>query len=104
LGLHQIFNKRLDGIIEKLDRIVKSTDDFLVFGKSPEKHDERMRILLQKLAVNGVTLSTSKCKFNQTEVDFIRHHISPKSIQPIDNKLDGIKEFKQPQHVTEEVS
>ena len=100
-SMHEIFNKRLDGIIEGLDGIVKSTDDLLVFGKNPEEHDERMQTLLRQLALNGVTLNTSKCKFNQTEVEFLGHHISPEGIQPVDNKLDAIKEFKQPQNVTE---
>ena len=38
-------------------------DDIIVFSKTPEEHIERLRGMFEKLAVAGLRLKPSKCKF-----------------------------------------
>ena len=58
--MQEIFNKRIDYIIEGLPGISKSTDDFLVCGKNKEEHDQRLNDLLTKLKDNNITLNKEK--------------------------------------------
>ena len=46
-SMQEIFNKRMDFVIDGLEGVVKSTDDFLVFGATMEEHDKHLRALLQ---------------------------------------------------------
>ena len=100
-SMQEIFNKRLDKIISGLKGVAKSTDDFLVHGKTVEEHDQRMHALLTRLAENKATLNVAKCKFHQTEVDFLGHRISEQGIQPLTDKLNAITNYKAPQNITE---
>ena len=74
--MQEIFNKRLDQIIEGLKGVAKSTDDFLVHGRNKQEHDMRLRALLQRLAAHWVTLNTKKCLLRTTHIDFLGHHVS----------------------------
>ena len=46
-SMQEIFNKRMDSIID-LQGVAKSSDDFLVYGKTMEEHDSRLNQLLQR--------------------------------------------------------
>ena len=50
--MQEIFNKGLDQIIDGLEGVVKSTDDFLISGRNMEEHDHRLRALLERLTVH----------------------------------------------------
>ena len=100
-SMQEIFNKRLDQIIEGLEGVVKSTEDILISGRNMEEHDHRLRALLERLTVHGVTLNTKKCSFRQTKVEFLGHHISPTGIKPLSTKVDAITNFKVPENITE---
>ena len=41
-SMQEIFNKKMDNIVEDLEGVVKSTDDFLVYGKNQTEHDFRL--------------------------------------------------------------
>ena len=100
-SMQEIFNKRLNKIIEGLEGVVKSTDDFLVTGNNMSEHDTRLRALLNRLAENGATLNTKKCEFQQTEVEFLGHKISPSGIKPLYSKIDAMINYKVPENITE---
>ena len=69
-SMQEIFNKKMDWVISGLEGVVKSTDDFLVFGSTLEEHDKHLKALLQRFEENKVTLNTEKCIFRQHEVTF----------------------------------
>ena len=74
-SLPEIFNKRIDKVIDGLIGVAKSTDDFLVYGKTMEDHDHRIRAVLERMKEYGVTLNINKCKFRCTKVEFLGHLI-----------------------------
>ena len=59
-SMQEIFNMRLDKIINGLPGVVKSTDDFLVTGRDMTEHDAHLRGLLKRLSDHGVTLNPAK--------------------------------------------
>ena len=44
--MQEVFNKKLDNIVEDLEGVAKSSDDYLFYGKSKTEHDSRLRKLL----------------------------------------------------------
>jgi hypothetical protein len=58
--------------MEYLDRFVLVfIDDILVFSKTMEKHEEHLRLVLEKLRSNQLYAKFSKCEFWLTEVAFL---------------------------------
>ena len=99
--MQEIFNKKIDSIIDGLDGAVKSTDDFLVFGKDKAEHDKRLQTLLERLKANHVTLNKEKCEGNKSEVEFIGHRVSDNGVKPLSSRVQAISEYKVPNNVTE---
>ena len=67
-------------------------DDILVHRMTRE-HDERLRLVLQRLSNLGMTLNSEKCMFAQSSVEFFRHVIYSQGITPDPNKVSAIVWF-----------
>ena len=65
-SMQEIFNKKMDSVISGLKGVVKSTDDFLVFGSTLQEHDKNLKALLQRFQNNNVTLNTEKMQIPTT--------------------------------------
>ena len=59
----ELFQKRINAILEGLDEVICLMDDILVFGKDNKEHDERLNRVLQRLQQKSVTLNREKCEF-----------------------------------------
>ena len=101
LSLPEIFNKRMDKIIEGMPGVAKSMDDFLIYANDIEEHDQRVSQFLSKLQKNGVTLNADKCQFAKEKLEFLGHIISAEGIQPVRRKLDALTKFPPPKNITE---
>ena len=56
--MQEAFNiKKMDNIVEDLEGVAKTTDDFLFCGKNQTEHDSRLRKLLDRFRENNVTLN-----------------------------------------------
>ena len=77
----EIFNRKMDEIIEELDRVEKSMDDFLIYGKDAKEHDVRLRRFLYRLKLNGITLNLEKCVFKVDRVELLGCFISPEGVK-----------------------
>ena len=70
-SMTEIFNRKIDEIIEGLDGVVKSMDDFLIYDKDAKEHDMRLKRFLYRLKLNGITLNLKKCVFKVDRVEFL---------------------------------
>jgi hypothetical protein len=65
----------------KLDRfVVIFIDDILIYLKSMVKHEEHLRVALQRLRDHQLYVKFSKYEFRINEVPFLGHVISPEGI------------------------
>ena len=65
------FQRRMSEALSGLSGTVCLMDDILVHGTTREEHDERLRIVLQRLSNLGMTLNSEKCSFAQSSVEFL---------------------------------
>ena len=98
-SMQEIFGKKMDVIIDGLQGVVKSTDDFMIYGKTREILKQRTRRLFQRFVDHGVTINLKKSKFEQEEMEFIGHHITKEGIRPITSKMEAITEFPMPTNI-----
>ena len=91
-SMQEIFNMKMDNIVEDLEGAAKSTDDFLVYGKNKTEHDSRLRKLLNRFREN-VTLNKEKCEFSVVKVDFIGHEVNKDGLKPLSSWISAILDY-----------
>src|SRR5246500_2535098 len=76
--------------------IVIYMDDILIMAKTPKELEERTKRVLQRLKDKDLFLKLEKCKFNQTELEYLGLIISEGQIRMDAAKLAGIKQWPEP--------
>ena len=66
-------------------------DNILIFGRSIEEHNERLRTVLEKIRQSKVKLSPSKCVFLKTSVKYLGHIISSEGVKTDPEKISAVK-------------
>ena len=76
-------------------------DDVLIFGRTIEEHNKRLKEVLEQFRKSSLKLSPSKCSFLKTEVQYLGHKISEKGISTDPKKIQSIIEWPKPNCVNE---
>lgn len=71
-------------------------DDIIIFGKSIEQHNERLRSVMQRIRESGLKLSPGKCHFLKDKIAYLGHVISSKGISTDESKIDKVKNWPVP--------
>ena len=56
----EVFQRHMNDILSGLPGVLCHVDDILVFGATPEEHDERLRAVIERIKGAGVTLNGEK--------------------------------------------
>lgn len=48
-------------------------DDIIITGETPEEHDGRLRLVLERGRKINLTLNLTKCRFGQTQLPYLGH-------------------------------
>lgn len=76
-------------------------DDVLVFGRTKEEHDINLANVRACLANHNVALNESKCVFGSQSVVFLGFQLTPNGWQVEEEKVQAIKDFRQPSSCAE---
>jgi len=76
-------------------------DDIIVHGKTSEEHDGRLRLVLECLKRNGLTLNRAKCQIGLPKVQFMGHVLSRHGIGPAADKVKAVAETREPENASE---
>jgi len=71
-------------------------DDVILFGRTEQELLDRFRIVLQRLREVGLKVKPTKCELFKTKVKFLGHVVSADGIEPIQEKLDAIRNWPVP--------
>ncbi|KAJ8018643.1 hypothetical protein HOLleu_43268 [Holothuria leucospilota] len=77
------------------------SDDIIVHGKDLTEHNERLEKVLKRIQEAGLTLNEQKCEFNMSELVFMGHKLSGNGICPSDEKVEAIRDARQPTTASE---
>ena len=88
------FQRKMSGILSDLDGVVCLIDDVLVYGKTEQEHDQRVKATLRRINEVGLTLSKEKCVFGATSISFLGQTVNSEGIQPDQNKICAICDMK----------
>lgn len=76
-------------------------DDVLIFGRTLEEHNQRLKVVLQRFREAHLKLSPEKCRFLRQEVEYLGHVINEKGISPSLSKVEKIKTWPKPKNPEE---
>ena len=65
-----IFQRRLDQLIEGLEGVLAIADDIIVFCSTQSEHDKNLRKLMVRCQQFRLKLNTDKCQISMPEVKF----------------------------------
>jgi hypothetical protein len=77
--------------------VMHFVDDVLVWGKTKEEHDERLKKVLEKFEVSGFVFNPTKCEFRKKEVMFLGHLVDDERVRRNAWKAMAVREFPTPQ-------
>lgn len=97
----ELFQRRMNQILEGLEGVLCLMDDVLIFGKDQEQHDAKLMVVLERLAAAGVTLNSEKCEFAKSRVKFLGHIIDREGIRADPDKTAAVLQMRTPQNVSE---
>lgn len=92
-----IFQARMDEILEDLPGVVGITDDVCVYGKDAAEHDRNMKLLMDRAKERGLVFNSDKCLIRQPEISFFGNIYSKDGIRPDPAKIQGIQSMPVPQ-------
>ena len=76
-------------------------DDIIVFAETIDEHDRILDQVLHRLTKANLRLNTKKCKFRQTEINFLGHVISQGTIRPSRKNIEPIRNYPKPRNCKE---
>ena len=92
----EIFQKLISQLLGDLPGVETDIDDILVWGKTKEEHDKRLKAVLKRCKEIHLTLNKDKCRFSVSEVTYIGHILNAKGVQPDPEKIKAIHEMPAP--------
>ena len=97
----EAFQQKMKETLAGLDGCEAIMDDTIVYGKTEQEHDSRLKKVLARVRKSGLKLNKAKCHFKQKQVKFFGHIISEDGIQPDKDKIKAIIDMPAPSSVTE---
>ena len=76
-------------------------DDVIVFSRMEEEHLECLCVVFKRFQEFNLKLKPLKCSFFQSEIVYLAHHISRRSILPSQENVQAVQEFPMPKTYTQ---
>ena len=76
-------------------------DDLIVFAKTFEEHQRRLRIVLDRLREANLKLKISKCHFGEDKIRYLGHIVSENGLEVDPEKITAVVKFPVPKTQTD---
>ena len=92
-----IFQQRMDEILENLKGCISIADDICVVGSTEEEHDANLLALMESAKKAGLVFNSAKCEIKQDKISFFGNVYTKEGIFPDPKKVNDIKNMPVPQ-------
>ena len=92
-----IFQARMDSILEGLKGVVSIADDVSVFGTTDKEHDTNLINFMERAKREGLVFTSTKCYFNKSEISFLGNTYTKYGIKPYIKKVHDLKNMGKPE-------
>ena len=91
-----VFQMRMDQILEKCPGVIGIHDDVVIYGKTREEHDANLVNFLNVCQEEGLVLNGKKLELQKEQVTFFGALFSKEGMRPDPKKLQGIEDLTPP--------
>lgn len=91
-----IFQLKMDQILENVKGATGISDDVVVYGKTEEEHDESLCNLMKAAAENGLVFNSEKCTIKTQSITFFGATYTPEGVHPDPDKVNDLKAMPAP--------
>ena len=92
-----VFQLRMDAILEQCPGVIGIHDDIVIFGTSNEDHDANLINLMNVCQKEGLVLNSKKLELRRERVTFFGAEYSKDGMHPDPKKIQGIVDMTAPQ-------
>ena len=96
-----IFHNAIRETLGEIPGVLNISKDILVYGKSPEEHDDNLKQVLSRLPEKGLTFNKKKCTFSQDNLKYLIYIFSKEGMSPDPDKVSALKDTSAPSNPTE---
>ena len=96
-----VFQHRMDQILEQCPGTLGISDEVCVFGKTEEEHDRNLINLLEVSAKKGLVFNSGKCFIKEPQINFYGLIWDSNGAHPDPQKCDNIKNKPAPTSIKE---
>ena len=96
----QTFQRFMDEVTRGLDFVYVYIDDILIASTNALAHEVHLRLLFDRFRQYGVVINPAKSVFGVSSLEFLGHKVSANGIQPLDSKVQAIRDFPLPTSLT----
>lgn len=86
-----LFQAKMDQILEGLHGVASIADDIVVYGKDEEEHDRNLTALMERAAEAGMVVNSDKCIIKQNNISFFGNVYTDSGIKPDPAKIRDIQ-------------
>lgn len=91
-----LFQAKMDQILEGLHGVASIADDIVVYGKDEEEHDRNLTALMERAAEAGMVFNSDKCIIKQNNISFFGNMYTDSGIKPDPAKIRDIQKMPTP--------
>ena len=93
-----IFQARMDQILEGLKGVTGIGDDVCVYAENSEDHDRNLTNLMERAQEEGLVFNSAKCLIKQRSISFFGNTYTDNGITPDDDKVRDIQNMPTPEN------
>ena len=92
----EVYQKRISQLFEDIEGVETDIDDILIWDRSKEEHDQRLKMAFKRCEDIGLTLNKDKCVIGTSSVTYIGHILTTDGVKPDESKVKAILEMPAP--------
>ena len=96
-----MFQQKMDQILEQCPRTIDIADDVAVFGRTEEEHDQSLRNLMQVAAKSELVFNSKKCIIKAPQIHFFGMVYDADGAHPDPKRVEDIKALPPPSNEAE---
>lgn len=90
------FQEHMDRIIQQCEGCTGISDDVVIYGRSEEEHDERLRAFLLVARKEGLKLNSTKCAVKEKQITFFGRLYTDHGVYPDPAKVQDLNNMPAP--------
>ena len=96
-----VFQAVMSEMFEDIEGVEVVVDDLLIWAETEEKHNERLRKVLERARQRNLKLNEAKSQIKLDEIHYIGHILNKDGLKPDPEKIKAISLMKKPQNKEE---